>query len=121
LTTLDLPIRASTYGKEPTELTARVHDYTRPERMRRGLRAAAPVFGVACCVLLLPPHIPWFTITSIVAIVTGIRQFRREREYVSLTGACPACGKADDLTPPESLPKIQRCSACGSFLKLELV
>jgi len=119
LTALDLTVRASTYGKTPTELVARVHDYTRAERMRRGLRAFAPVFGGACCVLLIPPHIPWFTITTIVGIVIGVRKYRQVREFVSLHGTCPACQKEDDLRLPEALPVIQRCVQCGSFLKLE--
>jgi hypothetical protein len=119
LTTLDLHVRASTYGKTPTEFLARAHDYTRPERMRRGLRAFGPVFGGACCVLFLPPHLPWFTITTIVAIVMGRRKYNQAREIVSLTGACPDCGKEQEMKPPDAFPAIQRCAACGSFLKLE--
>jgi hypothetical protein len=119
LTALDLRVRASTYGKTPSELLARVQDYTRSERMRRGLRAFAPVFGGACGVLFIPPHIPWFTITTIVAIAIGRRKYNQVREFVSLRGTCPGCGKEDDLKLPDSLPVIQRCVHCGSFLKLE--
>jgi len=120
LTVLDLTVRASTYGKTPTELLGRAHDYTRSERMRRGLRAFAPVFGGACCVLFIPPHIPWFTLTTIVALVIGRRKYSQTREFVSLHGVCPGCGKEDDLKLPDALPVIQRCVHCGSFLKLEL-
>jgi hypothetical protein len=120
LTVLDLNVRAATYGKEPTSLVARVHDFTRSERARRGLRAFAPVFGGACCVLLVPPHLPWFTITTIVGLVIGRRKYQQEREFVSLRGECPSCGKIEDLKPPQSLPTIQRCAECGSFLKLEI-
>lgn len=121
LTALDLKVRASTYGKTPSELLARVQDYTQAERMSRGLRAFAPVFGGACAVLFIPPHIPWFTITTIVAIVIGRRKYKQGREFVSLHGVCPGCSKEDDLKPPDSLPVIQRCVHCGSFLKLETV
>lgn len=121
MTVLDLKVRASTYGKTPTELAARANEFTQPERMRRGLRAFAPVFGVACGVLFVPPHLPWFTIATIVAIVIGRRKYRQLREFVSLRGSCPGCGKEDELKPPDSLPVIQRCAHCGSFLKLEAV
>jgi len=77
------------------------------------------VFGIACAVLLIPPHIPWFTLTAIVAMVQGVRRYRQEREFVSLSGSCPDCGKREALKLPDSLPAIQRCAECGSFLKLE--
>ena len=119
MTTLDLTLRASTYGKTPTPIAARVHEFTRQERMRRGLRAFLPYFGAGCGLLLVPPHVVWLILWTSVGVVFGRKRYRQEREYVSLHGACPDCGKSEDLKPPDALPSIQRCTSCGAFLKLE--
>jgi len=119
VTTSDVVVRASTYGKTPTELAARVNDFTRGERARRGIRAFLPFFGAGCALLVVPPHVVWLATWTTVGIVFGRKRYRQEREFVSISGKCPDCQKAEDLKPPESLPAIQRCSACGAFLKLE--
>ena len=119
MTTMDLTVRASTYGKTPTALVARVNEFTRCERRRRGARAALPFFGIGFAMLLVPPHILWLLVWSTVAIFTGRRRYRQEREFLSLSGACPDCGQTEPLDLPEALPAIQRCKSCGAFLKLE--
>jgi hypothetical protein len=119
MTTLDLTVRASTYGKTPSDLTARVNEFTKRERMRRGLRAFLPFFGAGCGLLLVPPHVVWLLLWTSVGIVFGRKRYRQEREFVSLTGVCPGCGKPEPVDLPEVLPAIQRCKSCGSFLKLE--
>jgi hypothetical protein len=119
MTTSDVVVRASTYGKTPTQLSARVNDFTRGERMRRGFRSFLPFFGAGCALLLVPPHVVWLATWTTVGVVFGRKRYRQEREFVSLSGKCPECGKAENLKLPESLPAIQRCSACGAFLKLE--
>ncbi|MFI5316536.1 MAG: hypothetical protein ACHQ6T_12610 [Myxococcota bacterium] len=119
MTTADLSVRASTYGKEPTQLSARVNEFTRRERARRGFRAFLPFFGAGCVLLLVPPHVLWLAIWTSVGIVYGRKRYRLEREFVSLAGKCPDCGKEEPRKLPESLPAIQRCPACGAFLKLE--
>lgn len=119
MTTADVLVRASTYGKTPTEFAARVHEFTRRERARRGLRAFLPYFGAGCALLLVPPHVVWLALWTTVGIVFGRKRYRLEREIVSLQGSCPDCGGADPVKIPESLPAIQRCAKCGAFLKLE--
>jgi predicted RNA-binding Zn-ribbon protein involved in translation (DUF1610 family) len=119
MTTLDLTLRASTYGKTPTPIAARVHEFTRQERMRRGVRAFLPYFGAGCVLLLCPPHVVWLILWTSVGVVFGRKRYRQLREYVSVHGACPDCGKTEDLKPPDALPAIQRCTSCGAFLKLE--
>jgi hypothetical protein len=119
VTSADVLVRASTYGKTPTHFAARVNDYTRRERALRGLRAFLPYFGAGCALLFVPPHVVWLATWTVVGIVFGRRRYKQEREFVSLSGSCPECGKADDLKPPDALPAIQRCVACGAFVKLE--
>jgi hypothetical protein len=119
LTTLDLTIRASTYGKAPTPIAARIHEFTRAERVRRGLRAFLLCFGPGCAMLVVPPHVLWLLLWTTAGVVLGRKRYRQLREIVSLRGACPDCGKSEDLKPPEALPAIQRCAFCGAFLKLE--
>lgn len=119
MTTVDLRVRASTYGKDPTELAARAREYTRAERARRGLRAFLPFFGAGCAMLIVPPHVLWLAIWTTVGVVRGRKTFRTERELVSLSGCCPDCGRTAELKPPDALPAIQRCEGCGAFLKLE--
>ena len=119
MTTMDLTVRATTYGKTPTALVARVNEFTPGERRRRGARAALPFFGIGCALLFVPPHIVWLLLWSTVAIVTGRRRYRQEREFLSLSGPCPDCGQREPVDPPDALPAIQRCKSCGAFLKLE--
>jgi hypothetical protein len=119
VTTADVLVRASTYGKTPTHFAGRAHDFTRRERALRGLRAFLPFFGAGCALLLVPPHLVWLATWTTVGIVFGRKRYRQEREFVSLSGNCPECGKAENLKPPDSLPAIQRCADCGAFLKLE--
>jgi len=119
VTSADVLVRASTYGKTPTHFAARVNDFTRRERMLRGLRAFLPYFGAGCALLLVPPHIVWLATWTTVGIVFGRKRYKQAREFVSLSGSCPSCGKPEKLKLPEALPAIQRCADCGAFLKLE--
>jgi len=91
----------------------------RRERAARGVRAFLPFFGAGCLLLLVPPHVVWLAIWTTVGVVFGRKRYRQEREYVSLVGNCPDCGKNENQKLPEALPAIQRCAACGAFLKLE--
>ena len=120
MTTVDLTVRASTYGKTPTDLVARVHEFTQRERLRRGARAFLPFFGAGCGLLLVPPHVVWLLLWTSVGIVFGRKRYRQAREFVSLQGVCPDCGKPEPVALPEALPAIERCKSCGSFLKLTL-
>jgi len=119
VTSADVLVRASTYGKTPTHFAARVNDFTRRERMLRGLRAFLPYFGAGCALLLVPPHIVWLATWTTVGIVFGRKRYKQAREFVSLSGSCPGCGKPENLKLPDALPAIQRCADCGAFLKLE--
>ena len=119
--TLDLTVRASTYGKPPADLAARVNEFTKRERLRRGARAFLPFFGAGCGLLLVPPHIALApALDDRRGSCSGGGATGSEREFVSLTGACPDCGKPEPVDLPEALPAIQRCKGCGSFLKLTL-
>jgi hypothetical protein len=115
----ELELRASTHGKPPTRIRARVAEYARKDRMRRALRRFLPIFGVACGVLLIPPHIPWFLLVSTTAAVLALQRFRQQSEVLGLAGPCPDCGNEQTFPPPAKLPAIERCPACGAFLKLE--
>src|SRR5262245_17002802 len=119
MTTLDFSVRASTYGKTPTHFAARVTEFTPSERARRGVRAFLPYFGTGCVLLLCPPHLVWLALWTTVGVVFGRKRYNQEREFVSLVGDCPDCGKNESLKPPDALPAIQRCVECGAFLKLE--
>jgi hypothetical protein len=121
VTTHELRVRASTYGKEPTELAATANEFGPRDRMKRGLRAFLPFFGAGCALLLIPPHVVWLLLWTTVGIVQGRKRYRQPRELVSLSGTCPGCGASGDLPKPDSLPAIQRCAQCGAFLKLEAV
>ena len=119
MTTHDVSVRASTHGFEPTRLAARISEFTTRDRMRRALRRFLPIFGLACCVVLIPPHVPWFTAVTITGAVLAFQRYREQREILELHGGCPSCAAEQTLAPPASLPAIQRCPDCGAFLKLE--
>jgi hypothetical protein len=119
VTTADVVVRATTYGKSPTHFSGRANDFTRRERALRGLRAFLPFFGAGCALLLVPPHLVWLAVWTTVGVVFGRKRYRQAREFVSLAGDCPQCGKREDLKPPDALPAILRCASCGAFLKLE--
>jgi len=118
MTTMDLTVQATTYGKPPSALAARVNEFTRGERMRRGARAALPYVGAGCGMLIVPPHILWLLLCTTIGVLIGRKRYKLDREFLSLTGACPDCGKSEPVDLPESLPVIQRCKSCGAFLKL---
>jgi hypothetical protein len=121
MTTLDLTVRATTFGKPPSDFAARVNEFTRRERVRRGARVFLPYFGVGCSLLIVPPHVLWLLLCTTLGFLIGRRRYKLEREFLSLTGTCPDCGKSEALDLPEVLPVIQRCKLCGAFLKLESV
>lgn len=114
-------VRASTYGHEPAQLSARIAEYARGDRARRALRRFLPIFGAAFGVLLIPPHLVWWTIVTVTGGILGLQRYRQEREILELSGPCPECAAAQTLPPPGALPAIQRCPSCGAFLKLEEV
>lgn len=119
MTTADVLVRATTYGKSPTHFAARVNDFTKRERALRGFRAFLPFFGAGCALLVVPPHVVWLALWTSVGVVFGRKRYRQLREFVSLSGDCPDCGKRPELKLPEGLPAIARCGSCGAFLKLE--
>ena len=119
MTVREVGLNASTHGKAPTRLRARIAEYDRGDRIRRGFRRFLPIFGCACLVVLIPPHVPWFTIVSITAIVLGLQTYRQTREVLEVDGTCPDCAKVQSFALPPQLPAIQRCAECGAFLKLE--
>jgi hypothetical protein len=120
VTTVELGVRASTHGSEPSLLVARANEFTPRERVRRGIRAFLPLFAAGLGLVILPPHLLWLIGWTAVGAVAGRRRYRQERELVSLAGSCPECRETIELDPPERLPKLQRCPACGAFLALEL-
>jgi hypothetical protein len=114
-------VRASTYGHEPAQLRARIAEYARADRARRAFRRFLPIFGAACGVLLIPPHLVWWAIVTIAGSVLALQRFRQRAEILELSGPCPDCAAQQTLPPPDALPAIQRCPSCGAFLKLEEV
>jgi len=115
----DARIRASTHGHAPAELRARIAEYARRDRARRAFRRFLPVFGAAFGVLLIPPHVVWFSLFTLTGAVLAVQRYRQPREILELVGACPECAVEQSLAPPAALPAIQRCPGCGAFLKLE--
>jgi hypothetical protein len=114
-------VRASTYGHEPAALRARIAEYARADRARRAFRRFLPIFGAACGVLIIPPHVIWWGIVTLTGSVLALQRFRQRAEILELSGPCPDCAVQQTLAPPHTLPAIQRCPSCGSFLKLEEV
>jgi hypothetical protein len=70
-------------------------------------------------VLLVPPHLIWWTIVTATGAVLALQRFRQRAEILELSGPCPDCAAQQSLAPPHALPAIQRCPQCGAFLKLE--
>lgn len=115
----EVSVRASTYGTEPTRLVARIAEYGRSDRLRRALRRFLPIFAAGCALLLIPPHVVWLAGFTVTGAVLAFQRYRQEREILELGGPCPGCEAEQTLDPPALLPAIQRCPACGAFLKLE--
>jgi hypothetical protein len=119
VTIAEVSVRASTYGREPTRLAARIAEYGRGDRLQRALRRFLPLFGVGCALLLIPPHVLWLAGFTLTGSVLALQRYRQEREILALMGLCPGCTAEQTLEPPATLPAIQRCPGCGAFLKLE--
>ena len=117
--TRDVSLRATTHGFEPTRLAARINEFAKRDRARRALRRFLPIFGVACAVVVIPPHVPWITAVTITGAVLAFQRYREERAILDVRGPCPACDAEQTLEALKVLPAIQRCNACGAFLKLE--
>ena len=118
--TRELALQASTWGHAPADWRARVNEFEPRERARRGLRAGLPYLAVGVGLLILPPHLLWLIGCGIVGVVTGRRRWRQVREFLAIEGRCPGCAADPKPQLPDALPAIQRCAACGAFLKLEL-
>ena len=114
-----MSLRTTTHGFEPARFAAQVDEFTRGDRARRALRRFLPIFGVALCVVLIPPHVPWISAVTITGAVLAYQRYREEREILDVRGHCPACAAEQTLESPKALPAIQRCPGCGAFLKLE--
>ena len=115
---------ASTYGKEPTTLSAQLVDYDRSARLRRAASIGLPLLGGAVLSLFVPAWhfvgVPGFLIAS---VVFGLRRLREHASLEALTGECPAC-RSEQGFPAQGaleLPITLRCPGCGEFLKLEAV
>jgi hypothetical protein len=116
----ELAVRATTYGKPPGALRARVADLDARDRRRRCARAFLPMFGVGCVLLFIPPHLLSFLTCLGIASTLARRRHRETRLFQSLAGPCPECGTEQDFEPPDRLPHLLRCASCGAFIRLEL-
>jgi hypothetical protein len=119
MTTIELPLSASTYGREPARCVARVAQYDRGDRVRRAARVFFPLLGVGTVLVVVPPHVLTLAAFAIVASVLGARRLRERSEILSIDGACPDCAAPETLAVPRGLPAILPCAACGAFVKLE--
>ena len=119
MTSREVSLRTTTHGFEPSRFAARINEFTRGDRARRAFRRFLPIFGVALCVVLIPPHLPWITAVTVTGAVLAYQRYREEREILDLRGSCPACAAEQTLDAPKALPAIQRCPGCGAFLKIE--
>lgn len=117
----EVAVRATTYQQPPTALRARVAELDRRDRLRRAARAFLPVFAAGCVLLLLPPHLLSFAACTALATALAVRRHRVTELYQELEGACPECAARQSYPPPERLPRILPCPACGAYLKLERI
>ncbi len=115
-------LRASTYGKPPSSVTAELTEYDRGQRMGRAARISLPLLAGA--LLFVPvPGVHLFAVPGflIAAIVFGLRRLREGSTVDSLSGDCPACSTEQTFPAQGSLalPLTLRCPGCGEFLKIE--
>ena len=89
MTSREVSLRTTTHGFEPSRFAARINEFTRRDRARRALRRFLPIFGVACCVVLIPPHLPWITIVTVTGAVLAFQRYREEREILDVRGTLP--------------------------------
>jgi hypothetical protein len=110
-------------GKPDTAATARVRRYDRALRMRRALQTLGTGWGLAIAAIFLP--VLHFILVPALALGTPLIALQRWGEasvLVGASGACPACGAAQDWKlHPSKLgePVAHRCESCGRALTLE--
>ncbi len=120
-TAVERELRATTYERPPTSLTAELVEYERSERLRRAAGVFLPLFGGALLSLFVPGWhfigVPGFLI---LAIVLGRRRLAEAPALESLQGICPSCGEPQHFAPSNfDLPVTLRCPGCSAFVKLE--
>jgi hypothetical protein len=121
-TAVERALRATTYGKSPTSLTARLTEFERSERLRRAGAIFLPLFGAALFSLFIPAWhfvgVPGFLT---LAFVLGRGRLLEAAAVDSLEGTCPSCGVPQHFAPQAKfeLPVTLRCPGCSAFVKLE--
>ncbi len=121
-TAVERALRATTYERPPTSLTAQLLEYERSERVRRGAAIFLPLFGAALLSLFVPGWhfigVPGFLI---LAIVLGRRRLAEATALEALQGTCPSCAEPQHFAAPAEfdLPITLRCPGCSAFVKLE--
>jgi hypothetical protein len=121
-TAIEKVLRASTYAKPPTSITARLTEYERSERLRRASGIFLPLFGAALVSLFIPVwHLVGVPGFLIVAFVLARGRFGQATAVDSVEGTCPSCEELQCFAPPSSseLPVTLRCPGCSAFVKLE--
>ena len=114
-------LRASSYAKDPTPVTATLTEYDRAARIRRAAKIGLLLVLVAILLAPIPVvHLVGLAV-GITGVVLGVRRLREEATLVALKGACPACRDEQNF-PAEgrlSLPVTLRCPGCSEFVKIE--
>ncbi len=121
-TAIERVLRASTYAKPPTSITASLTEYGRSERLRRASGIFLPLFGAALLSLFIPVwHLVGVPGFLIVAFVLARGRLGQATAVDSVEGPCPSCEELQRFVPPSrfELPVTLRCPGCSAFVKLE--
>ena len=112
---MERPIKTVGTKNTEVETTLRVLEWTPEMRSKRVWRRLAKWWGAALLAALVPPHIPWFTLTFLGGPIAAWLASRQHLLVPAQQISCPDCGTPSELEEQaETWPLGVRCKPCRS-------
>ena len=102
------------------DVELRVTDWSERTRAVRAWKRLGIWWLAAVVVVIVPPHIPWFTIAFLGGPIAAILAMRQRALIHAQTTVCPDCNTPAAIEEqPETWPLGVRCKECRLVFWLE--